>query len=379
MTPSKCARRGLILLAVVFAAMAAATAVVMVAGIDLKLAASCYSPTDRWVLGQRQPWLFLYRYGTIPGLILTLGALVGWLIAMVRSELSQWRRPLMLVVLTSVLGAGVLVNAVLKPYWGRPRPSQIEQFGGPWEYREPTEPGTAGRGESFPCGHCTMGYLFVTLFFLRDRSRWLAYAGGIYGIAVGALLSAARILQGAHFLSDTLWSLGVILATAVILHYFILRIPVVRDPSVRTLTPRQRLLLGAAVLLIAAVMTLVFLTRRPFYETIRQPIRLAPQTTEIIVVSDTPLEGAQVVSTGGDPSMLMVHSAGFGWTSAELRVTVELHEAVEALRIHIRMRPSGYFSELGHRVEIRLPRIVRKRVSVRFIDPAEGGETHKQN
>ena len=38
------------------------------------------------------------------------------------------------------------------------------------------------------------------------------YAGGVFGLAYGTVIAAARIAQGAHFFTDCLWSLGVILA-----------------------------------------------------------------------------------------------------------------------------------------------------------------------
>jgi membrane-associated PAP2 superfamily phosphatase len=38
-------------------------------------------------------------------------------------------------------------------------------------------------------------------------------------------LSLARIVQGAHFVSDTLWSFGTMMLISGILYYFVLRIP----------------------------------------------------------------------------------------------------------------------------------------------------------
>ena len=50
------------------------------------------------------------------------------------------------------------------------------------------------------------------------------------GLLFGVLMSVARITQGAHFLSDTLWSWGMVQLTAVAL-YYLLRLDRDETPS----------------------------------------------------------------------------------------------------------------------------------------------------
>ncbi|MCP3951229.1 MAG: phosphatase PAP2 family protein, partial [Desulfobacterales bacterium] len=229
MTVSACRRRGWLTVAGLTVALVAVTAVLTSAGTDLRLAGWFYDPGRGWFLGQAQPWQWLYQYGTIPGLVVTLVALVGWFVTRIRRDLAVWRPYCLIVVLTTLIASGILVNAVLKQYWGRPRPDQITDFGGQWTYRDVHRPGIPGQGGSFPSGHCAMGFTLVSLFFIHRRSKLIAYVGGGAGILLGGALSVTRIVQGAHFLTDTLWSLGLNLIVAAALYYLVLKIPVGRQ------------------------------------------------------------------------------------------------------------------------------------------------------
>jgi membrane-associated PAP2 superfamily phosphatase len=199
-------------------------------GMDLRVSALFFDPTRGWVFHDRQPWYGLYRYGTIPGIVFSAGALLGWAAGFRHRRLASWRPYLLLVVLTTVIGSGIIVNTVLKPYWGRPRPDQCTVFGGQWEYRDIHQPGTPGKGASFPSGHASIAFVFIVLYGFQRRSPRLALIGGTAGLGYGGLMSITRVVQGAHFAADTVWSLGVMALTAQVLYYFVLRIPA-RDGS----------------------------------------------------------------------------------------------------------------------------------------------------
>jgi membrane-associated PAP2 superfamily phosphatase len=177
---------------------------------DLRLSGYFYDPTaaQRWFLKMSEPWLWLYRYGELPTWVLAIGAAVVWGVSLRRRTWVCYRRACVLIVLAVVLGPGLLVNGVLKPLWGRPRPAQADLFGGSRPYQPWWQPGHAGGGRSFPSGHAAMGYVLVLVTCLVPprRSAWLRglVLGGV--LAYGSLLGATRIIQGGHFLSDVLWS-----------------------------------------------------------------------------------------------------------------------------------------------------------------------------
>jgi membrane-associated PAP2 superfamily phosphatase len=177
---------------------------------DPRLSGYFYDPTaaQQWFLKTAVPWIWLYRYGEWPTWVLAIGAVVVWGGSLRRRSWVYYRRACALIVLAIMLGPGLLVNGVLKPLWGRPRPAQTELFGGSRPYQPWWQPGHSGGGRSFPSGHAAMGYVLVLGICLvpRRRSAWLRgfMLGG--ALAYGSLLGATRIIQGGHFLSDVLWS-----------------------------------------------------------------------------------------------------------------------------------------------------------------------------
>ena len=177
---------------------------------DPRLSGYFYDSTaaQQWFLKTAVPWIWLYRYGEWPTLVLAIGAALVWGGSLRRRSWVCYRRACALIVLAVMLGPGLLVNGVLKPLWGRPRPAQADLFGGSRPYQPWWQPGHIGGGRSFPSGHAAMGYVLVlgTCLVPRRRSAWLR--GLVLGgaLAYGSLLGATRIIQGGHFLSDVLWS-----------------------------------------------------------------------------------------------------------------------------------------------------------------------------
>lgn len=123
-----------------------------------------------------------------------------------------------------VIGPGLVVHQGFKDYWGRERPVNITQFGGVHEYSPPLTPMIEQKGKSFISGHAAMGFYMCALAFLfRGRKRHIVYA---LGFAFGVLVSYARIAQGAHYLSDTLFSAIVILFIIHLMHFAMFERPV---------------------------------------------------------------------------------------------------------------------------------------------------------
>ena len=60
-----------------------------------------------------------------------------------------------------VIGPGVIVNGVFKPYWGRPRPHSTIPFGGEQEFLPVFQKGCDQDNASFPCGHASMSFYLM--------------------------------------------------------------------------------------------------------------------------------------------------------------------------------------------------------------------------
>ena len=150
------------------------------------------------VIHEAVPWFG--RTASLLGLLLP----VFWRLRPGPVNLRWWRRGLMLSLLM-VLGTGVVVNAILKENWGRPRPVDVQTFGGTGTFAPALHPSNQCRSNcSFVSGHAATGFTLVALGLLgapATRRRWL-----LWGLAGGLTTGALRVAQGGHFLSDVLFS-----------------------------------------------------------------------------------------------------------------------------------------------------------------------------
>lgn len=114
-----------------------------------------------------------------------------------------------------IVGPGLVVNILFKENWGRARPVNIEQFGGEKRFTPPLVLSDQGE-KSFTSGDASVGFFLSAFAFLfTGRRRKLVYAGGI---AAGLALGLVRIMMGAHFLSDVLFSGVFVLLVIQLLH-----------------------------------------------------------------------------------------------------------------------------------------------------------------
>ena len=343
------------------------TWVIIELDLDRRIAARFYHVSDGWYLADKQPWLWLYRYGTIPGLLLSLTALFAWFWSMATQRMKYLQRYFLVIVLTAILGPGVLVNGILKNYWSRPRPRQIEQFGGQWNYRHPHQPGIPGKGKSFPCGHCTMGFLFCSLMIFRKHKVWLAYTGGALGLLLGGLLSAARILQGAHFLSDTLWSMGILLMLPMTLHFIILKLPTVPMEPAKQISRSKKRILWLTFAVCMVIMMGSFLLHRPFYKDHITPLKIPMHVNRILVRVDTEIQADSVRFSGNGTPSIRLTARGFAWMGAKHRLNRNLEYKEGQLVLDLWVEKKGFFSELTHEIQIRLPDDLKNKVDVSIV------------
>ncbi|MCC6124970.1 MAG: phosphatase PAP2 family protein [Pirellulales bacterium] len=190
---------------------------------DLYLARLFYRAESplRWPLGFAQPWKWLYNYAIYPAWIIGIGGMAASILAIFWKRIRPIRYECFFLGLLLILGPGLLVNSISKPFCGRPRPIQIKQFGGEKEFLPVLATGENPRHDydSFPCGHASMGfYLMAPAFvFYRRRKAWAA-AFLALGLAAGCTIGIARMAAGGHFASDVLWAGAFIYFTGLLLH-----------------------------------------------------------------------------------------------------------------------------------------------------------------
>ena len=200
--------------------------------LDLAVAQHFLQPDGRF---HPPSWcLFIYTYGLIPGQILFVGSVLLLVASPFSTCLRRFRRHALYIALTLIIGSGVFGHAVFKQFWDRPRPKQVVLFGGKYPYCPLTSPyrGPSDRFlRSLPSGHATMGFYFLSLYFVGRHlgRRWISRGGLCITIGLGTLVAWARLAQGGHFLSDIIVSIGLMWMTAYWLHRFMFERPEVRQ------------------------------------------------------------------------------------------------------------------------------------------------------
>jgi len=206
--------------AIPFVLLVVTSCVIRIAELDLAVASSFFSADSEYRFAGLQSSFckFMYQYGPLPGIALGAASIWLWILAARRNPFSTSTRIAGFCTLLLLIGPGLIVNLGLKNNWGRPRPSQIEHFGGTYAYAPLGVRGDGPSNGSFPSGHAAIAfYLMAPGFLFMRRRGWLAACFLTFGMAAGIVMGAVRIVQGAHFFSDVIWSGAIVYFTGLIL------------------------------------------------------------------------------------------------------------------------------------------------------------------
>jgi membrane-associated PAP2 superfamily phosphatase len=185
-----------------------ATAAVRMFDLDLRLTRLAFDGTG-WPWNQNGFIQLMYDYGTWPAITMASIAGAVWIGSAFIKEFRGNRTLAMFVALSMVVGPGLLVNALFKEYYGRPRPREVIEFGGQREVAPVLQPNIGQGGKSCPSGHASMGFFWLTLaVFHTERNRRLAAAFALLALVHGGCMGFGRIVQGGHWFSDVVWAAG---------------------------------------------------------------------------------------------------------------------------------------------------------------------------
>lgn len=202
----------------------AASGLVLWLNLDLALARSLWSEQGGW-WHEDEKWIrWVYRWSNLPALVAGGAGLLLALASLRVAGLRRYRLLGWLLALTLLLGPGLVVNAIFKSHYGRPRPRQVQQFGGHHAFRPLGSPTFDSTTRSFPCGHASMGFYWLGLvvWFWRRR-RGLAWAFLVLAAVHGGTTGFVRMAQGGHWFSDVLWSAGFVYFTSLGVHAVLAR------------------------------------------------------------------------------------------------------------------------------------------------------------
>lgn len=196
----------------------AAVLFVLIPQIDLWFTGLFYDPQDGFVWQQSEALRALYKIVPYIGWTMAV-ALCGFIVlgfVWRRGLLRVYRKVAIYLLLVLVVGPGLVVNELIKAHSGRARPSYSEPFGGPKAFTRAFAPADqCARNCSFVSGHAAVGFYFLSFAFVFARARriWL-----VVGVSLGSFFGLARIVEGAHFLSDVVFSGFSVYFVAALLH-----------------------------------------------------------------------------------------------------------------------------------------------------------------
>jgi membrane-associated PAP2 superfamily phosphatase len=198
--------------------------------LDLDLAALGFDPARHLFVVNAQPWVQHTRSAArILIALLALPAFLAVILKLIwphRPMLIEARAALFLIA-TLALGPGILTNVVLKDHWGRPRPIDVQQFGGDYRFEPWWDPrGDCPNNCSFIAGEPSGAFWTLAPAALAPPPlQGVAFGAAlVFGVALGAF----RMAAGAHFFSDVVFAGVLMYLVTWVAHGLIYRWPATR-------------------------------------------------------------------------------------------------------------------------------------------------------
>ena len=327
--------------------------------LDRRFSAKFFSAEKFWFLGEELPWKILYEYGEIPGIIFSIVCFLLLIVLPNNSLKESLRRYLIICSLTPFIASLLLVNIVLKDHTGRPRPREIREFQGTWDYKPILKYGIPGKGHSFPCGHCSIAFTLTSGIIFWRISRKFALLSLFLGLSYGVMMSLARIIQGGHFLGDAVWALGVVWLTLLILYYFVFQPPlkVLNSINIGSKNQKWKIICGISIFIITLI--LFVWTRRPFYKEHSGSFEISKNIKRLNIYLPENWKFEEPLFEPGNNVKFRMQIRGFAppYTTHYLSFTTVTTGA--AAKLKFKENIVGYHRDIRQNLVIRLPKHIK--------------------
>ena len=121
--------------------------------------------------------------------------------------------------LSSLVGLIFIINLALKNLWGRSRPNDIVEFGGPDSFTPWFLFGDQCISNcSFVSGDASVGFALIVFYFIVKKQIYIWIA-----LIIGFSLGLIRIMEGGHFTSDVILSGMVMFSFYFLCHNFFIK------------------------------------------------------------------------------------------------------------------------------------------------------------
>ncbi|MCX7697911.1 MAG: phosphatase PAP2 family protein [Candidatus Goldbacteria bacterium] len=320
--------------------------------IDIDIQKIFYDNSNDWKYKDNFFVLFFYNYAIYPALFVGIISVIILSIGNFYGFLLKFRKPAIIFLLALILGPGLLVNVIGKNFSGRPRPREISEFKGDWKYRKVFELGVPGKGHSFPCGHCSMGFIFYSFFVvLRNKRKLQAYITLLFSLLFGFAIGISRMAQGAHFLSDVIWA-GIF--TFVSAEVSLLVSGYIEEYFTKTVFTKNRIIEFTVMFVLVIVLIFIFLLATPFY---REKKYEFSEYKNNLLFSINIDEGDIKFKKNNDKIKLLINASGFAAPKRKYEESIDLKNEGDKSNIIFKIIKKGLFSELNSIINFEIPAI----------------------
>jgi lipid A 4'-phosphatase len=174
--------------------------------IDLNISKLFYTPEEKFFWREFVLLVFLHNSVRFIAISLTILWSILLLITYItkKNVLGLTKTKLLYLLLVLILGPGLVVNGIFKDNWGRARPNTVTEFGGTKIFTPPfIMSNECEKNCSFVSGDPSVGfYIFALAFAIPARKKLFSSLA----MGLGCVYGATRIIQGAHFFSDVIFS-----------------------------------------------------------------------------------------------------------------------------------------------------------------------------
>jgi len=342
---------------IAFLVLGIVTALFHLTNLDIAVQSRFYSPAQGWWLEHQPFWDFTYRFGIFPGYLFAVVCLVMISVSYWNARYFKYRKAAVIMVVALILGPGLLVNAVFKDHWERPRPREVQQFGGSEQFVPVCLRGHVPGGKSFPCGHASMGfYMAIPYLFLRRTRKKLAYTFLALGIGYGSLIGAARMIAGGHFPSDVIWAAGMVWIAA-LASYYAFRFDEASEavPMEPAVDRRKARMATIAVAVALPLITVGLVLATPYRS--KKSFAVTSDEFDRTPVFKADLKAARVDITNDADLKVKYQVNAFGFPNSKVRGTWAQAGGVGTYAIEY----LGWFTEVRNSIAMKVP-MHRKRL-----------------
>lgn len=318
--------------------------------LDIDIQKKFYDAQDGWKYESNLWILFFYNFAIYPALILGIISIIISVAGSFYTNLSKFKKPAIIFLLTLIIGPGLFINVLGKNFSGRPRPREIIEFNGNWKYKKVFEAGVPGKGHSFPCGHCSMGFIFYSLFvILREKRKLQAIFWLLFSLLFGFAIGIARMAQGAHFLSDVIWA-GVFTFISAELSFLL------SDYVEKYLTGfiniKNNIFKTLIISILIFVLVFIFLIATPFYREKKYEFTEFKNNLSFSINID---EGDLKFNRSDGNIKLLINASGFAVPRRKYGEKVDIVNEEERSIINFKIFKKGLFSELNSIINFEIP------------------------